>query len=145
MFCGRDRSNGSPNLKDIRLAQLLIRDFHLVEPPSFGKHFTWTMCQSNLNQKITPLFHVHSILNKHDAWWKIFLILSRNGGSLCNSKVVEPSYFQRRSLESKNISSTGKILILARLNLRSWLYFMKLTVVRNPMLSLRWSLPKTPL
>ncbi|KAH7664676.1 DNase I-like protein [Dioscorea alata] len=66
IFNHKDKSTGTPNLDDIRQAQLLLSDLHLIEPPSFGKRFTWTNGQSNplwikldrflLNQEWISLF-----------------------------------------------------------------------------------------
>lgn len=47
IFSPWDKSNGCLNLDDIRLAQMLIRNLHLVGPLSFGKWFTWTNGQAN--------------------------------------------------------------------------------------------------
>lgn len=47
IFDPADKSNGSYHREDIRLAQNLIMDLQLLEPPSFGKHFTWTNGQAD--------------------------------------------------------------------------------------------------
>lgn len=61
-----DKSNGSFHREDIRLAQNLVMELQLLEPPSFGRHFTWTNGQSDpiwvkldrflVNPKWTKLF-----------------------------------------------------------------------------------------
>lgn len=50
IFSHRDKSNGCPNIDDIRQAQLLIRDLHLFETPCFRKKFTWT------NGQVDPIW-----------------------------------------------------------------------------------------
>lgn len=47
IFSPSDKSNGTFNCEDIRLAQGLVADLHLLEPPFFGKRFTWTNGQAS--------------------------------------------------------------------------------------------------
>lgn len=47
IFSPSDKSNGLHNREDIRLAQYFMSDMQLLEPPSFGKCFTWTNGQTN--------------------------------------------------------------------------------------------------
>lgn len=47
IFAPSDKLNGNYNREDIRLVQDFLRDLHLLEPPSFGKRFTWTNGQAN--------------------------------------------------------------------------------------------------
>ncbi|XP_039116779.1 uncharacterized protein LOC120252722, partial [Dioscorea cayenensis subsp. rotundata] len=42
-----DKNQGVPYREDITQAQALMRDLNLVEPPSVGRHFTWTNGQAN--------------------------------------------------------------------------------------------------
>lgn len=47
IFDPSDKLHGNINCEDIRLAQALLSDLQLTEPPSFGKRFTWTNGQLN--------------------------------------------------------------------------------------------------
>lgn len=47
IFNLEDKSNGNPNIEDIRCAQTLLRDLNLLEPPLVGRKFTWTNGQSD--------------------------------------------------------------------------------------------------
>ncbi|KAH7676996.1 Poly(A)-specific ribonuclease protein, partial [Dioscorea alata] len=47
IFDPTDKLSGNYNREDLRLAQNLLRDLNLWEPPSFGRRFTWTNGQLN--------------------------------------------------------------------------------------------------
>lgn len=47
IFDQADKSNRTYHREDIQLAQNLLMDLHLLEPPSFGKHFTCTNGQAD--------------------------------------------------------------------------------------------------
>lgn len=42
IFSTTDKKRGTPNSEDITQAQALKHDLYPTEPPSVGRHFTWT-------------------------------------------------------------------------------------------------------
>lgn len=66
IFDPADKSNGSYYREDIRLAQNLIMDLHLLEPPSSGKHFTWT------NGQVDPIWVKLDRFLVNAKWIKMF-------------------------------------------------------------------------
>ena len=43
----QDKNSGTPNTNDIKNAEYLLRDLHLVELPLQGRNFTWANGQAD--------------------------------------------------------------------------------------------------
>ena len=65
IFYIQDKMSGIPNLEDIHSAHVLIGDLNLIEPPTFGRMFTWTNGQVEPTWVRLDRFQVNSDLTSH--------------------------------------------------------------------------------